>query len=155
MKWKLLSHVWLFATPWTVASQAPLSMGFFRQEYWSGKPFPSWGDLLSQGLNLGLLHCRQILYHLNHQGGPRVWVTILLVRRRFCVRNGCSRNHHHHSHLPTSVENEKLRISCIYVNVFLQNLLSMYHDNPKAAYTATQLQVVILKVLVNLKSLES
>ena len=83
-----------------------------------------------------------------------MWVTILLVRRSFCVRNGCSRTHHH-SHLPTSVENEKLRISCIYVNVFLQNLLSMYHGNPKAAYTATQLQLVILKVLVNLKSLES
>ena len=36
-----LSCVWLFATPWTVASQAPLSMGFSRQEYWSGLPFPS------------------------------------------------------------------------------------------------------------------
>ena len=34
------SHVWLFATPWTVAHQAPLSMGFSRQEYWSGLPFP-------------------------------------------------------------------------------------------------------------------
>ena len=40
-----LSHVWLFATPWTVARQAPLSMGFPRQEYWSGLPFPSPGDL--------------------------------------------------------------------------------------------------------------
>ena len=36
-----LSRVWLFATPWTVAHQAPLSMGFSRQEYWSGLPFPS------------------------------------------------------------------------------------------------------------------
>ena len=35
-----LSPVWLFATPWTAAHQAPLSMGFFRQEYWSGVPFP-------------------------------------------------------------------------------------------------------------------
>ena len=35
-----LSHVWLFATPWTVARQAPLSMRFSRQEYWSGWPFP-------------------------------------------------------------------------------------------------------------------
>ena len=35
------SHVWQFATPWTVAYQAPLSMGFSRQEYWSGLPFPS------------------------------------------------------------------------------------------------------------------
>ena len=44
-KWKLkvksLSPVWLFATPWTVAYQAPLSMGFSRQEYWSGVPLPS------------------------------------------------------------------------------------------------------------------
>ena len=38
--WKL-SRVWLFATPWTVAYQAPLSMGFSRQECWSGLPFPS------------------------------------------------------------------------------------------------------------------
>ena len=38
---KSLSHVRLFATPWTVAHQAPPSMGFSRQEYWSGLPFPS------------------------------------------------------------------------------------------------------------------
>ena len=38
---KLLSRVRFFATPWTVACQAPLSMGFSRQEYWSGLPFPS------------------------------------------------------------------------------------------------------------------
>ena len=36
-----LSHVWLFATPWTAAYQAPSSMGFSRQEYWSGVPLPS------------------------------------------------------------------------------------------------------------------
>ena len=41
VKVKLLSHVWLFATPWTVAYQAPPSMGFSRQEYWSGVPWPS------------------------------------------------------------------------------------------------------------------
>ena len=41
---KLLSCVLLFATPWTVTYQAPLSMGFSRQEYWSGLPFPSPGD---------------------------------------------------------------------------------------------------------------
>ena len=41
VKVKSLCHVWLFATPWTVAHQAPLSMGFFRQEYWSGLSFPS------------------------------------------------------------------------------------------------------------------
>ena len=46
MKVKSLSHVQLFATPWTIAYQAPQSMGFSRQEYWSGLPFPSpnWGE---------------------------------------------------------------------------------------------------------------
>ena len=48
VKVKLLSCVWLLATPWTAAYQAPLSMGFSRQEYWSG------------------------VYHLNHQGNPRM-----------------------------------------------------------------------------------
>ena len=42
---KSLSRVRLFATPWTVAYKAPLSMEFSRQEYWSGLPFPSPGDL--------------------------------------------------------------------------------------------------------------
>ena len=63
----VLSHS---ATPGTLARQASLSMGFSRQEYWSGLPFPSPGDLPTQGPNLGLLHCRQILYHGSHQGSP-------------------------------------------------------------------------------------
>ena len=46
----LLSRAGLFVTPWTVARQAPLSMGFSRQEYWSGLPFPSPGDLLDPGI---------------------------------------------------------------------------------------------------------
>ena len=45
-----LSHVWLFATPWTVARQAPLSMGFSRQEYCSGWPCPPPGDLPGPGI---------------------------------------------------------------------------------------------------------
>ena len=47
---KLLSHVQLFATPWTVAHQAPPSMGFSRQEYWSGLPFRSPGHLPDPGI---------------------------------------------------------------------------------------------------------
>ena len=50
---KLLSCVQLFATPWTVTYQAPLSMGFYRQEYWSGLPFPSPGDLPNPGIKPG------------------------------------------------------------------------------------------------------
>ena len=49
-KVKSLSPVQLFATPWTVAYQAPLSMEFSRQEYWSGLPFPSPGHLSDPGI---------------------------------------------------------------------------------------------------------
>ena len=52
-KVKSLSRVRLFATQWTVAYQAPPSMGFFRQEYWSGLPFSSPGDLPNPGIELG------------------------------------------------------------------------------------------------------
>ena len=53
LKVKSLSRVRLFVTPWTVAYQAPLSMGFSRQEYWSGLPFPSPGDLPDLGIKPG------------------------------------------------------------------------------------------------------
>ena len=53
MKVKSLSHVRLFATPWSVARQAPPSMGFSRQEYWSGLPFPSPGNLPDPGIEPG------------------------------------------------------------------------------------------------------
>ena len=49
-KVKLLSRLRLFVIPWTGAYQAPLSMGFSRQEYWSGLPFPSPGDLPNPGI---------------------------------------------------------------------------------------------------------
>ena len=45
-----LSHVQLFETPWTIACQAPLSLGLFRQEYWSGLPCPPPGDLPNPGI---------------------------------------------------------------------------------------------------------
>ena len=103
--WKSLNHVQLSVTPWSIQS-----MEFSRPEYWSGKPFPSPGDLPNPGiepsspalqaealpaepqgkpkntgvsslsllqqifptkeLNWGLQHCRQIFYHLSHQGSP-------------------------------------------------------------------------------------
>ena len=53
VKVKSLSHVQLFATPWTVPLQAPPSKGFSRQEYWSGLPFPSPEDLLDPGIKPG------------------------------------------------------------------------------------------------------
>ena len=53
VKVKLLSHVQLFGNAYTVAYQTPPSMGFSRQEYWSGWPFPSPGDLPSPGIEPG------------------------------------------------------------------------------------------------------
>ena len=53
VKVKSLSPVWLFATPWTVAYQSPQSMEFSQQEYWSGSPFPSPGDLPKPGIKSG------------------------------------------------------------------------------------------------------
>ena len=58
----VLSLVRLFATPWAVAHQVPLSMEFSRQDYWSGLPFPTPGDLPNPGINSRLTG-RQILYH--------------------------------------------------------------------------------------------
>ena len=61
----MLSCVQLFVTLWAVACQAPLSMGFPRQEYWSRVPLPTPGNSLIQGLNpplLCVMHCRRIIY---------------------------------------------------------------------------------------------
>ena len=57
-----------FVTSWTIACQALLSMEFSRQGYWSGLPSLLQGIVPIQGFNSGLLHYRQVLDHLNHQG---------------------------------------------------------------------------------------
>ena len=67
---QLVSRVRLLVTPWTAVCQAPLSMGFSRQECWSGVPFPSPGDFPDPGIEPNLLPCRQTLYCLSHQGSP-------------------------------------------------------------------------------------
>ena len=75
-----LSHIQLFVTLWTIALQIPLSMGFSRQEYWSGSPCPSPGDLPNPGLELtSHVFCvgRWVLYHQHHLESPCVlntWV---------------------------------------------------------------------------------
>ena len=65
-----LSHVLLFATPWTVALQARLSLEVSRQEYWSGLPFPSPGDLPEPGIELALPVLQADFYPLSHRGSP-------------------------------------------------------------------------------------
>ena len=60
------------------SSPAPLFMGFPRQEYWSGLPFPSPGDLPDQGLNPSLLHWQVDSLSLSHQGSPHVYVLFVV-----------------------------------------------------------------------------
>ena len=64
---KSLSLVWLFASPWTVAYQAPPSMGLSRQEYWSGLPFPSSGNLPDPGIKPMSPVLQEDAYHLSYQ----------------------------------------------------------------------------------------
>ena len=71
--------VQLFSTPWTVARQAPLSMGFSRQEYWVGCHALLQGIFLTQESNLCLLHCRRILYPLRHLESPWQKISCILL----------------------------------------------------------------------------
>ena len=75
-----------FATPWTVAHQAPLSMGFPRQENWSGLAFPSLEDLPNPGIDPHLLHWQAESLLLSHQGSPW-WITLidLQILNQLCV----------------------------------------------------------------------
>ena len=75
----MLSHVQLFVTPWTVAHQAPLPIGFIRQEYWSGLPFPSPGHLPDPGIKIGLLHWQTGSLPLSHVGSPQIYVCSIKV----------------------------------------------------------------------------
>ena len=75
---KLLSRVWLFATPWTIAHQAPLSMGFSRQEYWSGLPFPSPGDLPDPGIEPRPRALQADTLTSEPPGKPLSWLTPLI-----------------------------------------------------------------------------
>ena len=69
----VLSHIQLFATPWTVPCQGPLPMESSRQEYWSRLPFPTLGDLPNSGMEpnpLDLLHWQADPLPQRHMGSP-------------------------------------------------------------------------------------
>ena len=72
----LLSRVWLFTTPRTVARQAPMAMEFWIQNTGMGSHSLLQGIFQNQGLNSGLPHCRQILYHQSPQGSPTLRVNV-------------------------------------------------------------------------------
>ena len=71
------SHVQLFVTLWNVARYDPLSMGILQAIILAWIAMPSFqGLFLTQGLNLGLLHCRQMLYHLSHEGSHYIYLCL-------------------------------------------------------------------------------
>ena len=73
---KSLSRVRLFATPWTVAYQASPSTEFFKQEYWSGLPFPSPGDLPDSWIELEFPSLQADSLPLHHLGSPILYVGV-------------------------------------------------------------------------------
>ena len=70
---QLLNPVCLFATSWTVAHQAPLSMEFSRQEYWSGLPFPSPGDIPNPGIEPKSPAWQVVSLPPSHMGTPSIF----------------------------------------------------------------------------------
>ena len=85
----MFSGIWLFVTLWTVARQAPLSMGFSRQEYWSGLPFPSPGDLPR-------------LLHWSEPPGKPLFREVIKIKQSHesgvLIRKGCQSLLSHHAH---------------------------------------------------------
>ena len=79
---KSLSHVQLLVTPWTLVYQVPPSVGFSGKNTGVGCHFLLQEIVSTQGLNLGLLHCRQTLYCLSHQGSQRSQQGSLLIFRK-------------------------------------------------------------------------
>ena len=126
-KVKLLSRVWLFATPWTVAYRAPPSMGFSRQEYWSGLPFPSPGVLPNPGIKPGspvlwadaLPSEPQVSIKLDH---PSQWLTEKLQSEVWKRHQG------NPTRKPTRWHVQRIRVFCQQFSVVdreIKNICSM------------------------------
>ena len=88
----MLSYVWLFAIPWTIACQAPLSVGFSKQEYWSWLSFPTPGNLLNpwvEPTSLALPILAGAFFTTCHLGSPITCWNPYSVCSKFRVINRC------------------------------------------------------------------
>ena len=109
-------------TLWTLAHQAPLSVGFSRQEYWSGLSFPFPGDFLTHGSNPGLLHCRQILYQLSYQD------VYLMVAVTFGY--GHSSQSPDYPVIPSSFQELMFTWYLTHNKLFIGDSLFYFHESP-------------------------
>ena len=144
------------ATPWTVACQAPLSMGFSRQEY-----CPSPGVFPTQESNLGLLHCRQILYQLSYREALSmfefhlvyVFVCVLLAQSclTLCNPTDCS---HPWLCLMTTLLSFSLLWLFSFVSAFLTSLIKLILSQKagrRHAWVARTIQSCSLSILSDLQ----
>ena len=139
------------ATPWTITPQAPLSMGFSWQEYWSGKPFPSPGDLPNPGIEPRLPHCRQIFYHLSHKGSPRIleWVAYPFSRRSSQHRDQTRSPTLQEDPLPAKLPGKPLSI--LKINNWIEIIFMRHKNAHKHILTATTSKHSIRKMFLDFK----
>ena len=106
-KWKSLSHVQFFVTPWTVSRE------FSRPKYWSGSLSLLQGIFPTQGSSPGLPHCRWILYQLSHKGSPRIleWVAYHFSRGSSWPRNQTGISALQANSLPTELWGKPTKLS--------------------------------------------
>ena len=125
------SHVEIYVTSWTITYQAPLSIGFSWQEYWSGLPYPPPGDLPDPGIkpaSPGLLLYQVDSLPLSHKGSPFMHVCIYVhfqlcfiacrslvpqpeIEHTFSAVKACSPNHVTTRECPEHFQKEKFRIT--------------------------------------------
>ena len=109
----VLSHVWLFATPWTVACQVPLSVGFSSKNTVMGCHVLIQGIFPIQGSNPGHPNSGQILNHLRHQGHPftsmssaKIWMILVAISTQTNSSHSCSC---HTGHIYVAIDQSVLR----------------------------------------------
>ena len=123
----VLSHVQLFSTPWTVACQVPLSMGFSRQKYWSGLPFPTPGIFLNQGSNPCLLDS----FTAESPGKPSVPHTYAFLHSLICLEASP-----HHFAWPHSYRSSKSQLrSHLLRKLSVIGQHPVWHSQPSKAVT--------------------
>ena len=132
---KLFSFAWLFVTWWTVTCQASLSMGFSRQEYWSGLPFPPPGYLPDSGIKpsfLCLLHWQVGSSPLAPSGKPYIYNYVYMDRGAWrAIQSMGSQKIRHDWGTATFLSLRYIHIICVCVCVctYIHTLVSFYLHN--------------------------